>query len=117
MDPQAILDGVWTTTGAGVTAAFIGIVFGLLQTYLPFLKTDNTNVRNWTLGVLVAIVVGLATWQLKQQGVQPSIPNGIGLVIAYAALLRLSLSLHSDTVQVATGSRPESVLGPDKPRA
>jgi hypothetical protein len=115
MDPQQVIDGVWTATGLAVSAAFIGVLFGLIQTYAPFLDTQNTTVRNYTLGVLCALLVGVASYQLGQQGVQPSVANIIGAIIAFAGLFRLSLSLNSDTVQTTTGSRPPSLLGPDKP--
>jgi|SRR5207244_10187943 len=115
MGAQDVIDGVWTATGVTVSAAFIGVLFGLIQTWLPFLNTNDTRVRDIVLAVLCAGLVGVASYQLGQQGVQPSVANGVGALIAFAGLFRLSVSLHSDTVQTATGTRPPSLLGPDTP--
>ena len=102
-------------TGVTVSAAFISVVFGLIQTYAPFLDTQNGTVRNYVLGILCAALVGLASYQLGQQGVQASVANVIGAIIAFAGLFRLSISLNSDTIQITTGTRPPSLLGPDSP--
>ena len=80
-----------------------------------YLDTNNTQVRNVVLGVLCAGLVGLASYQLGQSGVQPSVANVIGAIIAFAGLFRLSVSLNSDTIQTTTGQRPPSLLGPDNP--
>ena len=57
----------------------------------------------------------MASYQLGQSGVQPSVANVIGAIIAFAGLFRLSVSLNSDTIQTTTGQRPPSLLGPDTP--
>ena len=113
MTPQNVIDGVWTATGVTVSAAFISVVFGLIQTYAPFLDTQNGTVRNYVLGILCAGLVAVASYQLGQNGVQPSVANVIGAIIAFAGLFRLSVSLNSDTIQITTGTRPPSLLGPD----
>lgn len=113
MDPQQVIDGVWTTTGAALSAAFISVLFGLIQTYAPFIDTQNTTIRNYVLGILCAGLVLLASYQLGQQGVQPNVANVVGAVIAFAGLFRLSVSLNADTIQITTGTRPTSLLGPD----
>ena len=100
MDPQQILDSVFTTSGAAVVAAFVGVILGTAQSLIPGIPSAG-QLQNVLVGAVVLAIVGAAS---LTSGQHPSVPNAIGFILAFSAIYAASLTLHAGTQKAIDAS-------------
>lgn len=107
------LQDIWSAEGLAAAALVVGLLFGFIQSAVPQI-TNSGTVRNWTLIVLSAVIVGAAAYA---SGATPNVQNVIGGVLVFIGLYNATKNLHgageAAAKSVANGSNitPGTLLG------
>lgn len=102
------LQSIWSAEGLAAAAIVVGLIFGFLQSALPFV-TNSGTFRNWALIAISALLVGAAA---LASGATPNVENVLGGILVFIGLYNAAKNLHGAGEAAAKSTANGSEITP-----